>query len=128
MVWTRFMDMNSGGWPKLDWTSIYIEAPEDIARAIFRARFHRDPDYVTCNCCGQDYSVSESATLEQASGHDRNCDHDNTGYVERPRYAELQYYTVEEYSHDPRALILYAADLTPIEQLPIVKHKFLPGR
>jgi hypothetical protein len=54
-MWTRFMDMHSGGDAKTG--DVFIEAPEAQARAIFTARFDRDPDHVTCTCCGRDYSV-----------------------------------------------------------------------
>jgi hypothetical protein len=57
-MWTHFFDMSSGGSEKLDWTHIYIEAPLDEARVIFYNRFGRNPDYVTCTCCGSDYSVN----------------------------------------------------------------------
>jgi hypothetical protein len=73
-MWTQFMDMHSGGGQKLEWSNIYIEAPEDEARAVFYSRFGRDPDNVTCECCGSDYSLSSEETLLQASGFDRNCD------------------------------------------------------
>jgi len=67
------MDMHSGGGQKLEWSCIYIEAPEAEARVIFQNAFGRDPDNVTCNCCGQDYSVTESFSLAQATGFERNC-------------------------------------------------------
>lgn len=57
--WTRFLDMSSGGREKLEWSTILIEAPEDEAVRIFKARFHRDPYNVTCGCCGDDYIISE---------------------------------------------------------------------
>jgi hypothetical protein len=71
--WTRFMDMSSGGGQKLPWHYIYIEAPEAEARVIFYNRFDRDPDCVTCTCCGEDYSVSESESLGEATAYDRGC-------------------------------------------------------
>lgn len=73
MVWTQFRDMNSGGWQKLDWAKIYIEAPEAEAKVIFYNRFGRNPERVTCTCCGKDYAISESSSLKQASGYHRNC-------------------------------------------------------
>lgn len=92
MVWTHFWDMHSGGGQKLDWGHIYIEAPEAEARGTFEKLFGRDPNHVTCNCCGEDYSVSEEESLEQASAYQRHCAFDQaTGkYVEQgdPTYAK----------------------------------------
>lgn len=70
-MWTRFMDMHSGGGQKLDWSHIYIEAPEDEARRVFYAKFGRNPDNVTCDCCGNDYTVDESPSLALATAHER---------------------------------------------------------
>lgn len=69
--WTQFWDMHSGGGQKLDWSQIFIEAPEDEARRVFYARFGRNPNNVTCGCCGADYSVSESDSLEEATAYHR---------------------------------------------------------
>ena len=70
------MDMRSGGGAKLKpFEYIYIEAPEKEARIIFYRRFHRNPDRVTCTCCGPDYSVTESENLEQATAYERGCEH-----------------------------------------------------
>lgn len=71
MSWTHFMDMHSGGGRKLDWEHIYIEAPADEARVVFYNRFDRSPDRVTCTCCGEDYSVTEYETLEEATAYYR---------------------------------------------------------
>lgn len=67
------MDMHSGGRRKLDWSHIYIEAPEEEAKIIFYNIFDRNPDNVTCSCCGCDYSTDENPTLEDATGYDRGC-------------------------------------------------------
>lgn len=56
----------------MDWPHIFIEAPESEAKVIFYNRFGRNPDKVTCACCGNDYSTSESESLEQATGYYRN--------------------------------------------------------
>ena len=58
-MWTKFFDMNSGGSEKTDWTTIYIELPEDEATEYFEKRFGRDPHNVTCSCCGSDFIVYE---------------------------------------------------------------------
>ena len=83
MMWTQFWDMNSGGGRKEDFGMCYIEAPVDEARIIFYNRFGHNPDRVSCTCCGADYSIDESESLEQATGYDRGCDYDDTGYVEK---------------------------------------------
>jgi hypothetical protein len=71
MAFTKFMDMHSGGGRKLEWEYIWIEGDEATARDLFEARFGRDPDNVTCSCCGQDYSVSEYDTLKAATSYER---------------------------------------------------------
>ena len=71
MTWTYFWDMHSGGRQKLSWSLIYIEAPEAEARTIFRERLGRDPDNVTCDCCGEDYAVSSGETLAAVSAFHR---------------------------------------------------------
>ncbi len=71
-MWTEFMDMHSGGGQKLDFAYCFIEAPEDEARRVFYARFGRNPNNVTCSCCGPDYSVSTYDTLEHATAYNRN--------------------------------------------------------
>jgi hypothetical protein len=80
-IWVRFMDMHSGGNLKLPpYQYIYIETDSEAAAiAKFTSKFGRDPYNVTCDCCGEDYSISSSDTLEQATGYDRNCD---TGYLD----------------------------------------------
>jgi hypothetical protein len=76
MVWTRFMDMHSGGGCKEPpYEKILIEAPESEARVIFYNRFGHNPDRVTCTCCGNDYSIDQSDDLAQATGFDRNCEY-----------------------------------------------------
>jgi len=68
------MDMHSGGRLKeAPYQYILIEAPEDVAKIIFYNRFHHNPKRVSCTCCGEDYSISESKTLKQATAYDRNC-------------------------------------------------------
>lgn len=71
--WTEFWDMHSGGGQKLEWGHIYIEAPEEEAKSVFFARFHRNPERVTCTCCGGDYAIDEEPTLEQITGYQRGC-------------------------------------------------------
>lgn len=73
MAWTLFWDMHSGGDTKESWEKIYIEASEEEAKLIFYNRFGHNPERVSCTCCGEDYSIYESETLEQASAFHRNC-------------------------------------------------------
>lgn len=74
MVWTRFMDMHSGGGQKEPpFEYIYIEAPEAEAKVVFYNRFGHNPERVSCTCCGDDYSIAESESLEQSSAFDRGC-------------------------------------------------------
>lgn len=97
MTWVLFWDMHSGGATKLPpYNKIYVEAPEDAARSYFQRKFGRDPENVTCSCCGEDYSVSQSESFLQASGYHRNLryvepkrvdgryvvDDPNAGYIE----------------------------------------------
>lgn len=73
-MWTRFMDMHSGGGCKeKPYEYIYIEAPEDEACSVFYSRFGHNPSRVSCTCCGDDYSISEEPDLTQATAYDRGC-------------------------------------------------------
>jgi hypothetical protein len=73
-MWTHFYDMHSGGGTKEPpYEHIYIEAPEDEACVVFYNRFGHSPHRITCTCCGNDYSVSEHETLEDATAYQRNC-------------------------------------------------------
>lgn len=142
--WTRFMDMHSGGGIKVyampDGTFaegsnyrypeggvpkqyIYIEAPEAEARVIFYNRFGHNPERVTCTCCGDDYSISEAATLEQASGYDRNCEFDEAGdgYIERTRtkynFGNQELVPLSEYVERPDVLVIRADSITPEQRV-----------
>jgi hypothetical protein len=98
-MWTRFMDMHSGGSCKIkiDGTEkqyIYIELPEDQAISYFERVFDRHPYNITCDCCGEDYSIDEAETLEDASSYDRQD------------WRTKEYSSVEEYSNRPYVLII----------------------
>lgn len=85
--WNDFMDMHSGGGCKIEkYEHIYIQMAEEQARNFFFATFWRDPDNITCDCCGSDYSVNEYATLEAASVYERNFGHRLTleAYATKP--------------------------------------------
>ena len=74
MPWFQFHDMHSGGGLKTQWHHIFIEAPdEETACRIFTKRTDRDPRNVTCDCCGEDYSINEAVSLAQATGYERGC-------------------------------------------------------
>lgn len=75
-MWTRFMDMHSGGGTKeKPHEFIYIEALEEEAKVIFYNRFGHNPERVTCTCCGEDYSISSEKTLRELTAYDRNCEY-----------------------------------------------------
>lgn len=131
--WTHFMDMHSGGGAKEKYEHILIEAPEEEARVIFYNRFGHSPDRVTCTCCGEDYSVSESASLEHATGYDRNCEWDKAKgkYVEEQKKSSMEirrayntpdsnkwglYMTLKEYLASGAALVIYDKDIKPEER------------
>lgn len=96
-MWTRFMDMHSGGSQKEQWPFIYIEAGYEEAVEIFKQRFGHDPHNITCSCCGDDYSVSEDESLEQLTAYDRNCQYDRNAkkWIEsggQHEYIKLKHY------------------------------------
>ncbi len=73
-AWTQFHDMHSGGGSKEKWDRVYIEAPKAEAVAVFFNRFGHNPSRVSCACCGEDYSITESESLGQATAYDRHCE------------------------------------------------------
>ena len=80
-AWTQFWDMHSGGGCKEPpYDKIYIEAPESEATTIFYNRFGHNPERVTCTCCGEDYSITEYESLEDATACHRDC-----AYIEDER-------------------------------------------
>lgn len=123
-AWTHFWDMHSGGGQKLDWGHIFIEAPEGEARRIFGARFGRDPDNETCDCCGGDYSISESPTLEEATAYHRGCGYSDSEkrYVEQKVGDGLfgggygKYRPLSEYIKSDECLVIPAADIKSSER------------
>ncbi len=72
-MWTRFMDMHSGGGLKEPYGYIYIEAPFEEAKRVFYNRFGHNPERVSCTCCGEDYSIDEHPTIEEATAFERGC-------------------------------------------------------
>lgn len=136
-MWTRFMDMHSGGGCKEPpYEYIYIEAPEEEARVIFYNRFGHNPDRVTCTCCGEDYSTGESETLAQSSAYDRRCEYvyrDKNGkIIKNPKYdySRRDYgegvthgyeetngsQSVEDYMKSKYVLVISASEIKPEER------------
>lgn len=119
-MWTKFMDMYSGGGSKEAREYIYIEAPEEEAKVIFYNRFGHSADRVTCTCCGSDYSVSESETLEEATAYERGCmyDKEQKKYIESPDYTRhyRKYRSIDEYKQDAKILIIAAEDIKQDER------------
>jgi hypothetical protein len=62
--------MNSGGKAKTPYETIYIEAPFEVADQIFQEKFGRDPDNVTCECCGPDFSFYSVESNTNENGLD----------------------------------------------------------
>lgn len=143
MTWTRFMDMYSGGGSKEPQSKILIEAPEAEAKVIFYNRFGHNPDRVTCTCCGNDYSIDDYETLEQATAFDRGCRYayfrpdgteceENEGwvpgkgqpkgytsrYVEEPgtKFTFNKYQPLAEYLGSSDVLVIRAEEIKPEER------------
>lgn len=117
-MWTKFMDMHSGGWAKEDWEYIYIEAPQKEAELIFYHKFGHNPNRVTCTCCGEDYSIDEHQTLEQATAYERGCKYDEQTkqYLEQHSGRSYPYQTVDEYIKSPGVKVIYANEIKPEER------------
>jgi hypothetical protein len=126
-MWTEFMDMHSGGGQKEKWSHLFIEASIDQAKVIFYNRFGHNPDRVTCTCCGSDYSISEYATLLEATAYERGCEFvevrgEKGGghYVDEPnkgKYSFNKYATLEQYSNREDVSIIYAKDIKDDERV-----------
>lgn len=72
MAWTQFWDMHSGGYSKIsDIDKIYIEADGDEAIELFKRIFERDPGNVTCDCCGEDFSVCTESDIAELTRFNR---------------------------------------------------------
>lgn len=111
---TSFMDMNSGGGRKEDFQYCYIEAPREEAELIFYNRFGHNPSRVTCTCCGEDYSVSESDSLEEATGYQRGCEYKDGKYLEEA--GRGKYIPIEEYVKQDNLLIIRESDISNDER------------
>ncbi len=107
------MDMHSGGGLKEEWEYIYIELPKDKAEIYFYNRFGHSASRVSCTCCGEDYSLTESETLEEATAFNRGCAWTAKGYIEEGGSSYREYIPLSEYLKDPSALIIYEKDIDP---------------
>lgn len=116
-MWTRFMDMHSGGGSKEDHEYIYIEAPESEARVIFYNRFGHNADRVSCTCCGSDYSVTDGADLARLTAFDRGCDFDGKAYVERPSKYHETVTPLDQYLAQDDVLVIRAKDIKDDERV-----------
>jgi len=120
-MWTRFMDMHSGGRLKESpYQYIYIEASEKEAMIVFYNRFGHNPERVSCTCCGEDYSICESKTITEASGYNRNCKYDE----KKKRYIEKQrddncglYKTIKEYVKEKDVLLIRSKNIKKDERI-----------
>lgn len=111
-MWTRFMDMHSGGGTKEPpYQYIYIEAPEAEAKVIFYNRFGHNPERVTCTCCGDDYSIDDEPTLERACAYDRGCAWRGDDYDLTTAKVSMDEYRARE-----DVLIIDAASIKPSER------------
>ncbi len=120
-MWTQFMDMHSGGGAKERWQYIYIEAPKEEANLIFFNRFGHSPERVTCTCCGDDYSVTESKDLVQATGYERGCDYNEEAkeYEDKPDsgiWKPNGFCTLDDYKKRDDIHFIYAADVSDKER------------
>jgi hypothetical protein len=93
-MWTKFWDMHSGGGAKEKLEEIYIEAPEEEAKIIFYNRFGHRADRVTCPCCGEDYVVESSPSLEDLTAFHRGN------------------MSIDQYKSDPAVLFIPANDIS----------------
>ncbi len=117
-MWTRFMDMSSGGTSKEKWKYIYIEACEKEAIVIFYNRFGHNPNRVSCTCCGEDYSISEGKNLSQITAYERNCAYENGKYVEKnsPNEWRGKRISLKEYVKSKDVKVIYKKDIKEEER------------
>jgi len=60
--YTIFYDMSSGGTEKEPFSILAVRMPISQAVWWFEQTYGHNPFYITCECCGEDYSVYEAAT------------------------------------------------------------------
>jgi uncharacterized CHY-type Zn-finger protein len=90
---TKFMDMHSGGHLKTPYTHIYIDEPLGEAIRTFKELFKRDPDNVTCKCCGEDFVYEQYDSLEEATAYDRKCEWVDAKYNENCKMSVEEYFS-----------------------------------
>lgn len=113
-MWTRFMDMHSGGSCKeRPHEYIYIEAPKNEACVIFYNRFGHSPSRVSCTCCGDDYSVEDGETLERVTAYERDCNWPTGGKGYDLESAKT---TLAEYIARGDVLVIPASEIDPDER------------
>lgn len=110
-MWTRFFDMHSGGGRKEDFEYLYIEADIKTAKIIFYNRFGHNPERVTCTCCGEDYSITEYNSLEEATAYERQCRFVNN------KYDFSTGMSIEDLEKEKQVLILRDRDIKPEEKI-----------
>jgi hypothetical protein len=114
MVWTVFWDQGTDGRRKEKWLMICIEAHHQEAIPYFKKRFGHDPQRVTCQCCGQDYSIHEANTLSEATHYERTMEAQmrwrmNTGNTHWGMHRineNVEPLTVEEYQKTGELLVI----------------------
>lgn len=96
MKWYSFRDMHSGGTQKSKHDMYLIEAESELsAVTVFRNETGRDPNHVTCGCCGEDYSIIEWDSKEQlmeSMAYERDMKIIPTSHKENSMSYELQYF------------------------------------
>jgi hypothetical protein len=100
---TRFMDMHSGGHLKTPYTHIYIDEPIGEALRTFKELFKRNPDNITCKCCGEDFIYEEYSSIEEATAYDRGCGWDEYNNSYCPQSAKI---SVEDYFTKEKVLLI----------------------
>lgn len=105
--WTHYWDMHSGGGTKFEpFEHIYVQGEESD---LFEEVTGRSPYNVSCECCGEDYSVTTSEDLVQATAYQRNCryEKDLRGYVEESGYGWREYVPIETYIQQEDVLLIF---------------------
>ena len=109
-MWTLFWDMHSGGTTKFKpYEQIYVEAPQELAESVFVTRTGQNPNWVACSCCGENYSVSEHESLDNATSFHRS------GYT-HGSYKREEMKTILEYIQQPEVLVIRADSFTEEEK------------
>jgi hypothetical protein len=90
---TKFMDMHSGGHLKTPYTHIYIDETLGEAVETFKNLFKRDPDNITCKCCGEDFVYEQYDSLEEATAYDRKCEWVDGKYNENGKMSVEEYFS-----------------------------------